>query len=99
MRNLSPPIPGPNAARAGLRFGAVDAQFADGGVDSSGLLTRLPMRRKLRLMRLLLFRQLDPFRDVLGALLHRQFCAASYYVLGGTVGGDRNAFNKLTRAT
>ena len=63
--------------RGALRFGAFDAEFAGGGVDAAGLLPSLPMRRKLRRMRIR--RQPHPFRNVLASFQHRQFGAVEEY--------------------
>jgi hypothetical protein len=58
-----------------LRLGALDAQFADGGVDPAWLLPGLAMRRNLRrLFFQLLLRQPHPLRYMVSAFLDRQLC-------------------------
>jgi hypothetical protein len=47
-----------------LRLGALDAEFAGGGVDAAGFLTRFPMRRRLRRIT----SQPNPFRHLLATV-------------------------------
>jgi len=56
-----------------LRFGAVNAQIAY-GLPNSGFV-RLNSARRWRILRHLFSRQPHLLRDVVGALLHRQFGA------------------------
>ncbi len=65
-------------AACALRLGAVDAEFAGGGVDATLMAMAAPVcafafnRRKLRR---LITRQPHPLRNVLAALKRRQFGA------------------------